>query len=374
MKKLIVVLLCFCIIGYSLLQLYKLCTTTAPDFTVYYQSTYDVTHHVVPYTDKKLFTAFNYPLITTILFLPLLPLPQLWAQCAFLVLSYVSVFGSVFLTLKILKQKPSVFILLCATAFALFAFPTKFTLGMGQINLISLFFLLFFFWRYQQRKKDYLIWFIFACICKPILLFLLLFFVFRKKWKEIGITLGMLGALGMLCSYAFGLQHASLYYFQHTIPSLLSYAGREVYYNQGISGLVGRLTENLSLREIATDITAAIIVSICSFVFRKKVRDITLFSLLLTLLVILDGLSWQHHFVFLLFPFLFTWFETAHLIKKSFFLGCWVLAYLLVSLNIKQPQSFASFPAVLLLSHVFYGALILLGLQIHLQWRNMCRR
>lgn len=375
MKKYIVVLLSLCIFGYSLTQLYKLCTTTAPDFTVYYQSTQDVIHHANPYGDNKLFTAFNYPLITTIFFLPLMLLPQSWAQCIFLVLSYLCLFGCIYLTFKILKQKLVTSAYLSASALALLAFPTKFTLGMGQINFIALFLLLLFFWRYQLGKRDTILWFILACLCKPILLFMVLFVLFRKKLKEMVIAVGILGLLGMFYPYVFGLQDTTLYYLQHVIPGLVAYSGREIYYNQGISGFVARLTSNLQYRWVFTTIVTLLVGMLGlfgSFIY-KKLSDPALFSILLTLLVIVDGLSWQHHFVFLLFPFAFAYFQTVHL-KNNFLLGLWILAYLLVSFNIKSPQVFMSFPSVVLLSHVFYGALILLGLQMSLQRRNMHSR
>jgi len=84
-------------------------------------------------------------------------------------------------------------------------------------------------------------------------------------------------------------------------------------------------------------------------------------SLLITLGLIINNFSWQHHFVFMIIPFLFTLF---YLLDKKNYRGLAVLfiAYLLVSFNFKDPSHFSP----LLTSHVLYGVVLMWVLNIYI--------
>lgn len=82
---------------------------------------------------------------------------------------------------------------------------------------------------------------------------------------------------------------------------------------------------------------------------------------IITLSVLINNFSWQHHFVFLFLPFLITVY-TIHTAKqkqksktKLFTLLC--ISYLLIANNLPNPLIV---PAILR-SHVFYGGVLLWG-------------
>jgi len=85
-------------------------------------------------------------------------------------------------------------------------------------------------------------------------------------------------------------------------------------------------------------------------------------GLLVSLNLIVNNFSWQHHFVFMIFPFLVTLFYVQKIkinLKLLFVLS---VSYLLISFNLKNPNVVP----VLLQSHVFYGAILLWILQVYL--------
>src|SRR6266581_1219146 len=86
----IIVLLFLLVSAYAAISLLKIITTSAPDFNVYYYSANDVFHHKNPYTDRSMFTGFNYPLMTTFFYIPLLLFPYKIAQGIFVLLSFLA--------------------------------------------------------------------------------------------------------------------------------------------------------------------------------------------------------------------------------------------------------------------------------------------
>lgn len=114
------------------------------------------------------------------------------------------------------------------------------------------------------------------------------------------------------------------------------------------------------IRVIFTNIFSAIFVlGLIYYSLSKKINENVLFSLFLTVLLLIDGLSWQHHFVWLIFPYIVVY----QYLKKDKKVWHWLitlLSYLFVSWNFKNPQIFNTFPQSLVLSNTFYANLLLL--------------
>ena len=146
---------------------------------------------------------------------------------------------------------------------------------------------------------------------------------------------------------------------------LLNYSGREIYYNQGFMGFVSRITPDIPLRSLTNNIFSVLVLAVISAFSLMRKNYFLTFSLFVVSLVLLDSLSWQHHFVWLIFPFVLLSAYAAKL-KSAAIGGLIGLAYLLVSWNFKNPSLYLSFPKILFLSNQFYGAAILWGINVYL--------
>jgi hypothetical protein len=234
---------------------------------------------------------------------------------------------------------------------------------MGQVNSIVLFLLLSSFYFFLKKKSvtsGVLIGA--AIILKPIFGFFLLFYILKKDWKVLFYSLitVLIGFLGSLIYYGPTLW---FYWLKDIVVPLTNLAGREVYYNQGILGFISRLTTDVSIRK-GSEIASLLITIPIVYYFVKRKNDLSILSGLTISLLLIDSISWQHHFVWLIFPFIFL---TGYAIKFKK-LWYWVLlgfAYFLVSWNFKNPNVFSNFPTSLILSNTFYGAVILLFLNFN---------
>lgn len=360
-QKIGIVLLFLCTLFYSLFSLLKISTTFEPDFSIFYSSAKDVLSGISPYHDKALFTAFNYPLATTIFFIPLALLTFTTAQIVFSFLNFASLFIAVYLSVRLVVKKVRVYYFLFVLSLALLAFPTKFSLGMGQANIITFTFLLTgIYYLRNKKQKSSLIFFIIAFLFKPVLAFISLVFLFEKKWRYFFILFFFITSSILFIPVIANQLQANSIFLQ--LISHQTFLGREVYYNQGLLGFISRITPIISARIIFNSMGTLIIL----FIVLKKVKSLSFVqkvSLLLTALLLIDPLSWQHHFVFLLLPFLVVWQAVQKKNKLAYYF-LFVCAYLLVMWNIKNPQIFTHFTSPLLLSHQFYAALILFYLQL----------
>lgn len=340
----------------------KIATTFAPDFSIFYNASLDVLHNVSPYFDTSLYTTFNYPLASTLFFMPFTLFPYQIAQSIFTFLNILSVFVIVFVSFALLQKRISLLFFLATVAIAFLSFPTKFTLGMGQTNLLAYALLLLSFLFYtRKRLVVFGICFIAAIFLKPILGATLIMFLFEKQWKLFFLTLGMSTITALSIPLLFNQPNANSIFINNIFHQSLQ--GREVYYNQGILGFISRLTNSLLLRFVL-NIFFTIQLIVISLWSNKNSLTKQL-SLLLTLLVIIDPLSWQHHFVFLIFPFLAVFLAVQKVkTKKVLQYSIFFLSLFLVSINIKSPEAFMQFPLSFLLSHQLYGALLLFFLEL----------
>lgn len=345
------------VFSYTFYSAIRISITFAPDFSIFYHSARDLLHHISPYTDRHLFTAFNYPIVTALLFIPISVLPYVASQTIFIFLSVASVFGIVYLCFLCTRTRLVLPFFLLAVALVFLSFPTKFTLGMGQTNLIGYFLLLLGFY-FSLKKRDALaiLTLCIAIFLKPVLALILIVLLFERRWKTFFWTIAVTGFVCISIPYLFHQPNANASFLnQLSHQSLL---GREVYYNQGFLGFISRFTPNLQARFFINLVGSAILflTTLWKMIGQKFVQRI---SLLCTFLVIVDPLSWQHHFIFLILPFFLTYLSLRRMKNKNVLTIVLLVSYTLVSWNIRQPDMLSHFPLSLSLSNQFYGAFIL---------------
>jgi hypothetical protein len=79
-------------------------------------------------------------------------------------------------------------------------------------------------------------------------------------------------------------------------------------------------------------------------------------------MLLINNFSWQHHFVWLIFPLITNFYFIKN--RKLGWLYFFVLglSFFLIGLNLKNPNIFP----IAFTSHVFYGTLMLWGLNLYL--------
>lgn len=338
------------------------------DFKVYYEVTRTalVGGNVYSFNDKYLNNIpFNYP-PTTLLFLLFLPLfSQPAASLLLVFISMSSLLGTLYLLTKMFfkpAQKWLVFFL-SSVLFIQF-FPTKFTLTLGQINLIILFLIVLSFYFYQKKKDIFSGLFLgIATLIKIFPGFLILFFLKEKKWKIIRSFLITCFLSVLLTVLIFKPVLLSNYFGQ--VGSNLFFKGGELsYFDQSLNSFLLRLNLpnlwRLGLRLIFT------IVSLWIFL-RTKNKALSFFALIFSILIFLPSFAWFHHYVILIPLLMFLWSQT----KKKDYLPkiILILVYLLVSFHFRYPEIFPG-QNIWLSSHPFFGALILWSYSLKLSFNK----
>lgn len=333
-------------------SLVKLFTTVALDFEVLWYAARDLLTINNPYLNTVIFTGVGYPPNSLLFYLPLVNLDYLIAQNIFTIVSIVSLFLCVYISLKILEINNKLLIFIISS-FVLLSFPAKFTLGMGQNNIIALLFLLLSFYFFKDKKMYFAgILLGLSISLKTIFVYFVLYFILEKQWKVILYTTVTIVASIMIVYLIRGNLDLYKFYYTDIIPPLLNFENREIYYNQGLSGFVSRIIDDLQTRKTLTLIGSGLLVLVNAyFIYFKKNVNLLLSFTVITLLLI-DSLAWQHHFVWLLFPFIVLMKNSCNFKDKVLIF----LTYVLISLNI--PDS------TLLNSNVFIGTLILWRINI----------
>jgi len=319
------------VFAYALFSLYRIISTFAPDFSVFYDGARGLLAHQNIYT-LPMYTGLGYPPFTLLPFIPFTLLPYPLAQGIWVSLSFLLFLLCIFLSLP----KPTIHSFCIVFIFAFLAFPTKFTLGMGQVNFAALALLLLAL-RFQSGILLGLLFLI-----KPHFLLLLPLFGLRYIAQAM-VTLSIGVLLTGLDLYG--------YYFHNVVPQLLVFTGRGIYYNQGLGAFLSRLLPNTLAGELTMWGSLLIIVSSLWFIWYKKLSFEKSVLFIIPVFLLVEPLSWQHHYVFLLPVFIWLAFHT----KKYLLL---FFSYLLVAINIPHAPA-------LFLSHVFFGNVLVLSLLYH---------
>lgn len=341
-----------------------------PDVAAYYFGAERILVGADPYlTDRNYFTYQVYPPFSLVFFSPLTLFAIEVASIVWIALSIVCLFGVILFITNTYKKKIYSKLTLTIIILALISFPLKFTLGMGQINIIVLFFVTGFFY-FLNKKKEYLagLFLTLSLLLKFFPVLILIYLVFLRKWKIIIICISSL-----LFFQAFTLLFVPIdiqkKYFQFILPELIS-SWKGDYYNQSLAGFLIRAisSQDISnvLRIIIT-ITMVIITFIPILIKKNKTEkriNVEIASLI-TLNVIINNFSWQHHFIFLLLPFIILTYSLPKMKNRIVAYCILLVSYALIAGNLKNPN----LVPLLLQSHVFFGGVLLWGIFIYMLLR-----
>jgi hypothetical protein len=337
-----------------------------PDFAAHYYGLSSFLSGVNPYLVKgHMFTVNVYPPFESLFFSPFSLVSFLIAAKVWTVLSIIFLLFSVYLIFKINNKKINTSLGFLVLGLSCLYFPTRFTLGMGQINNLILFLVVLSVYLLSKNRSissGVLLALSFTIKFFPVIFIPYLLIV--KKHKILFYSL-LFFSIFTIIGFILG-PSLNFFYFEKIFPSLLT-SWKGDYYNQAATGFLVREIPSVALRGILRSAFSLLII-IFSFIpilmFSNKTKErINLeFSILISASLIANNFSWQHHFVLLLFPLITA---LIYLIHKKLSLWYYLLlglSYVLTGLNLASP---AFFPVVLQ-SHVFYGALLLWGLNLKL--------
>lgn len=337
-----------------------------PDFRAHYFGAQRVLYHQDPFAfDVHYFTNQAYPPLDYLVFIPFLLFPYEVATKLWVILLVLFILGSLHVLFKISQRKSFSNESLILSSFVFLSFPVKFSLGMGQINPFLLFFVVLIILKLLDKKDDIagvLSAFIFQLKFFPLLF--VPYLLAQKRFKYFyGVVLTSIVLLFVMT--VLQMIPENITFYKEILPGLLS-SWKDDYYNQALTGVISRSIEDDELRQILKIFFSSILLittGITAFMKRKVNKyQYLILTALITLSLLINNFSWQHHFIFLIPSFFAVYYYIKENRISSIYLIILFFAYLLVSLNLKDPNSY---PAVVQ-SHVFYGGLLLLLLQLFL--------
>lgn len=268
---------------------------------------------------------------------------------------------------------------MCFLSLLFYPIMQSYCLGQIQAWINAMFVILFYCWiRNWQVPAGLLLGLL--CLIKPQYSLIVLWGILRKKWQFILSFVGIF-LIGLFLSfYLFGVKNHFDYF---SVLSFLSKHGEAYYPNQSMNGILNRLLLNGNILDWQSHIfppyhaivyggsmifSAALLLSAFVFpVLAKKqgtVIDLAIISIATTMA---SPIAWEHHYGILLPIYAFV---IAYLFRRDLagrqdrlYLSIVGISYLMTSSFIPGLNVLAYQPGWnILLSHIFFGALLLLGL------------
>lgn len=359
--KPILILACVLVIAKVVLLLFSSLTTSVMlDFSTYFEAVKRVNEGLNPYSKIGTYW-FTYPPTSLPFFGIFSVMPLFWAQIIWTVISLTALVVSIYLLIQLNFKKISWSILIIVFGLALLTFPMRFNLLLGQVNNFILLFLVLTIYFSQKGKSCWAGFFLgISVLIKvfPIFMFLTLFS--RKKPIVILASLSTI-LLGVLFSvFFFGLP-LNLTYLQTILPQAFGALGKEVYYNQALSGFIARLPYFSTELKYAFYILSAGAIFILYLLGLRRMKNLLLaFSLSVVTLLLLNGYTFFHHVVLLVIPYVILWPVVVKASSKV--KALYLLSYILLVFNIISFEKWQNPILVFWLSHDLYSLLILFGL------------
>lgn len=316
----------------------------------------------------------NYPPSTFLVFAPLLLLPARLSQWVLTALSFVCAGLVVFL----LAATVSVFrswqakLILAALLFQFF--PTKFTLVMGQINLIVLFCLTVSFLASRNRKDIASgLWLALAVLLKVTPVSAGLYFFARGRYKLLAVAAGTVAVVMLVLFLTY--PQATSYFLSRQLPSLLFLSEKPAPYDQSLRAFFTRIGFGMPFSGLVSLAAVGCILAVALMLDRRQLgggllRDLRLFAVILIMTTIGNSFTWPHHLV-MLFP---GYLAAAAATASS---GS-VISWLVIAASFLMAT--AHFPNMgnppthnpILLSLGLGGALVLVVLLLWESWQEVC--
>ncbi len=294
---------------------------------------------------------FNYP-PTSLLFLTfLLIFPKALSSLFLVFVSLGCLLGTIYLTVKMLFKKADrlMAFLIFSILFIQF-FPVKFTLTLGQINLLILFLITVSYYFFQNKKEILSGIFLgIATLIKIFPGFLIFFFIKEKKWKSVISFIVTLFSGLILTLLIFKL--ALIFNYFSNGGNLFLQGGVVSYFDQSLNSFLLRFNFPSIWR-----LLLRIIFTLFSLGFFLKVKDkaLSFFALIFSILIFFPSFAWFHHYVILIPLMMILWARSKDIFSKVVL----ILIYLLVAFHFRYPEIFPN-ENPWLGSHPFFGTLLL---------------
>jgi hypothetical protein len=348
-KNILAIIFCFSATILLLRTVGLLWNTYLSDFSIFHQALFVGFTRQNPYVYKDFFAPFIYPPIFLSLLYPLYFFSFQTASHIWLILSIVFFLLSIIMLSKILHS--SFFLWSVVFLLSVLAFPFKFTLGMGQVNVLLLFTIVGFVYFYNRSKSLASFLLVVAVIIKIIPILFLYPIFLKKDYRTLFDIVLLLLFAAVVSFWIFGYED-NIYYGFHIFPSVIAGVINESYFNNSLIGTFARF----HIAKIG--ILFQILIAMATFflLWIKRLSLIASVSMLLTMTLLISSFAWQHHLLVLLIPFYYL-LQTIKDKKQYVIL---FLSYFLIAMNIKTPAVFEKvWYGNIVLSHATFGILIL---------------
>ena len=330
----------------------KLFEPLGNDFVVYYEAAKMFLAGLNPYTGLITRTfPLNYPPIISLFVWPLGIGPISLISPIWNILSVGALLGSIWVVLGWTRRRSWGKYILLIGLFTLPFFPTKFNVGMGQINnFILLFCVLGIRWPFFLAL---------ATGMKFAPAVFVLYYLITKDWGRIKKFFLYLAGLQIL-SFIFVPLDWQIIYWTKVLPLSFTDAVKDWYYNQSLYGFLARSLNSELITKICFYGLAIGMVGITIMRGMREIREMGMpagkagetgrrrvLAGVACLYLLVHPMAIQHYFGLAIIPLILLG------------LNKWTaIAYLLIAANIKQPDLVPkSFNFIL--SHQFFGVLIL---------------
>lgn len=353
------------------------------DFTVYFGALEKFIDHQNPYhylySQPYGAIPFNYPPSALIVLFPFKLLPIKIGEMILVFLSFISLWFSLWITLKLTKIKifPAHFLLILA--FFNQTFPVKLTLILGQINLLvlGLSFTAFFLYSGEFCHLNLFrvsnlglrilsaVLFSFASSLKIFPLFTLPLFLILKDFSFVFWVLLIFTGLNFLAS-----PNLTWQYYLQIVPNISKAINKPLFYDQSLLAFFLRWGLDPQIAKISVFFIIAGLFILMMYNYYKNYnsyyRYLLSFALVFALFSVGNIFSWQHHLVFsypLILLFYLDLWKGRKKLGWKFFLIVFILWGLLVfhfpnenSIFLKNPL-LASYQTILILFMIILSCL-----------------
>lgn len=269
------------------------------DFHVVYNGSMQLLHHQDPYINNSNTTLpVNYMPLILALFFPFVILGFGTAAHIWTVISVILFFASFYLLFKI--SPLSIHMLAVVLLLAVLSFPFKFNLVMGQVNIFLVFLLSALIYSLMHKNKYLPLSFAAATFLKLIPVVFLLIPIFERKWGSVVKMIIMLFFLELLSILLFTFTVNIDYILKVIIPLVSISHGGAYYYDQSLLSAFQRI----GIPAVFANITRIFIAGVTiRHAFKYSTDKMYSFSLLLTGVLLISSIIWQHYLILLLIPF-----------------------------------------------------------------------
>jgi len=312
---------------------------------------------------------YLYPPLFAVLMLPFTFMNYTFAKNLWLFLNQAFLMGALVFTWYSAKDKIScielIFLLFLLLNFA----PIFSNLNLGQVSILIFLLVASSFYLFKKRKDFWTgVLLAFATMFKITPGLLIVYFLWKKEYRVFFSALFSLIILFLLSIVLVGIETNYFYITKILLPLARSRIPHPS--NQSYLGFFLRLFSNSDFANTLSIAASLITLMLAGFCCRKKVdrsdfRFNLEFSLVITAIFLISRVTWEHHLVWLLFPFITILVYLTEM-RKIFLLVALAFSYAFIALqfNYIDPR-LAKGIFILAMSPRMYGVLILYWLLVY---------